>query len=542
MAGSHGSRNRFVSLVVGIALAYPVGTVYADFTFGKPQDLGLGSGGGISVSADGLELYFTSARAGGLGYEDIWVSTRQSVHDPWGPPTNLQTVNSSYREAFSSLSPDGLSLYFCDYFYGPDRPGGLGHHDLWMSTRANREAPWSTPVNMGAPFNSPQGEVAPTISHDGLTLLFASTRNSGNYDLWMCSRSRMEEAWGTPVRMGTALNSGSHDYYGNLSPDGLVLFFESNRSGDYKGWMAMRKTVSDPWEPAVPLPEPMYSMGVGCVSTDGKSFYAATSQVPIIPIVDFTGDGRVDGKDVLSMARRWDQGDLTFDIGPMPWGDNSVDVEDLKALAGYIGEEVTDPTLIAHWALDETEGDVAHDNVGGNDGTVTGDAGWQPEGGSVGGALELDGIDDSVLIDLILNPDEGAFSLLAWIKGGAPGQVIVSQADAKIGRLNYPGCSWLGFDAVGALTTDLVGSESASATSEVIITDGRWHRVALVWDKPSKTSTLHVDGLEIGDHLRPTLPEAYGGLQIGVGRSAEPKTLFTGLIDDVRIYNRAVKP
>ena len=38
------------------------------------------------------------------------------------------------------------------------------------------------------------------------------------------------------------------------------------------------------------------------------------------------------------------------------------------------------------------------------------------------------------------------------------------------------------------------------------------------------------------------LAECYSGLNIGWGKSAVPDSCFTGLIDDVRIYNRAVKP
>jgi len=33
-----------------------------------------------------------------------------------------------------------------------------------------------------------------------------------------------------------------------------------------------------------------------------------------------------------------------------------------------------------------------------------------------------------------------------------------------------------------------------------------------------------------------------GGLNIGCGKNMTPNTYWTGLIDDVRIYNRAVKP
>jgi len=109
-------------------------------------------------------------------------------------------------------------------------------------------------------------------------------------------------------------------------------------------------------------------------------------------LVDFNGDGLVDGGDVLVMANHWGENYAPCDIGPTLWGDGVVDIEDLKVLAEYIGEPVGDPTLIAHWAFDETEGMIAADSAGVNDGTVMGIPAWQPDGGKVGGALEFDGV------------------------------------------------------------------------------------------------------------------------------------------------------
>jgi Tol biopolymer transport system component len=103
-----------------LVLGLLAGQLKADFIFGEPVNLGPiinsdSSDYGPCISADGLELYFSSERTGGFGAVDIWVSTRQSVNDPWGPPTNLgPTVNSSYNEAYPSISSDGLTLYFSD--------------------------------------------------------------------------------------------------------------------------------------------------------------------------------------------------------------------------------------------------------------------------------------------------------------------------------------------------------------------------------------------------------------------------------------------
>jgi len=218
----------------------------------------------------------------------------------------------------------------------------------------------------------------------------------------------------------------------------------------------------------------------------------------------------------------------------MPWGDGIVDVQDLIVLAEHLFEEVKDPTLIAHWALDETEGDIASDSANDNDGTVYGEPAWQPEGGMVDGALQLDGIDDYVSTPFVLNPADGKFSVLVWIQGGAPGQVVLSQ----IG-----GANWLLADPVaGNLMTELKGSGRGAAEllSQTVITDGNWHRIGLVWDGSHRT--LYVDDIVVAEDTQDGLEGSENGLYIGTGKAMEPGSFWSGLIDDVRIYNRVVIP
>ena len=76
--------------------------------------------------------------------------------------------------------------------------------------------------------------------------------------------------------------------------------------------------------------------------------------------------------------------------------------------------------------------------------------------------------------------------------------------------------------------------------SQTVITDGNWHRIGLVWDGLNRT--LYVDDVaEAEDTLRRLEGEGYG-LYIGAGKSLDANNFWSGLIDDVRIYNRAVKP
>ncbi len=79
-------------------------------------------------------------------------------------------------------------------------------------------------------------------------------------------------------------------------------------------------------------------------------------------------------------------------------------------------------------------------------------------------------------------------------------------------------------------------------SSEVNVTDGNWHRIGLVWD--GLYSHLCVDGVEVArdDGPQSTLNGSDGGLHLGAGSTLAPGGLFSGLIDEVRIYNRAVSP
>jgi hypothetical protein len=219
----------------------------------------------------------------------------------------------------------------------------------------------------------------------------------------------------------------------------------------------------------------------------------------------------------------------------MPWGDGIVDVQDLIVLSEYLFEDINDSTLVAHWALDETEGMVVVDSVGDNNGYALGDPVWQPDGGLVDGALQLDGVDDYVITGAVPNPADGPISILAWIKSGAPGQVVISQSGG--------GVDWLLADPTqGNLMTELkvLGRSARPLQSQTSITDGTWHRIGFVWD--GSLRTLYVDGVPVAQDTQEGLEGSDSGLYIGTGKAMEPGTYWSGLIDDVRIYNRVVSP
>jgi len=533
------------------------GSTRADFTFGEPTNLGPNINSSSievdpSISADGLELFFESRRPGGHGPADIYVSRRASKDDPWGPCMNIGApVNTAYYTQSPSISADGLSLYFSSYI----RPGGYGSDDLWVTTRTSVSDPWGPPVNLGATVNTSTYDWMPSISADGLVLFFMSGRPGGfgGDDLWFTSRATKNDPWGSPVNLGATINSSLNEACPDISADGRMLFFSDHmlgpfRPGGYGGqdiWLTTRATTNDPWGDPMNLGPVINSSDWEFspnISADGSTLYFASMppggtgnadlwQAPIIPVVDFNGDGIVDMKDLSKLAQYWGQNESSVDMGPIPLGDGTVDIQDVAVLARYWLKEIG---LIAYWKLDETEGAIAHDSVGDNDGTLNGNPVWQPNAGKVNGALELDGTDDYVSTPFILDPAAGAFSVFAWVQGGAPAQVVISQTRGA-NRLSAS-------PAEGKLMTELkaTGRFGTPLFSEAVIIDGDWHRVGLTWD--GSTRTLFVDNVEVAKGTQGTLAGSTGGLYIGAGKNLEPSSFWTGLIDDVRFYDRAIKP
>ena len=62
-------------------------------------------------------------------------------------------------------------------------------------------------------------------------------------------------------------------------------------------------------------------------------------QVSILPVVDLNNDGIVDAIDICMIVDAWGTDDPLCDVGPMPWGDGIVDVQDLIVVAEHLFEE-----------------------------------------------------------------------------------------------------------------------------------------------------------------------------------------------------------
>jgi hypothetical protein len=355
-------RMRLVIVAVVAAIVFGGGNAKADFTFGEPSNLGspINSASNetvVCLSPDGLEMYFISDRPGGSGDWDIWVTERTNLDDTWGLPENLgPTVNSPELEGGAQMSSDGLTLYF-----ESGRPGGLGSHDIWITTRLSKDDSWTTPVNLGPPVNSPYKDKCPAVSADGLELYFHSDAGRGGVgdsDIWVSTRLSVEEPWGEPTNLGSVVNTTSREEYMWLSPDGLLFAFDSDRPGGagwFDLWITRRASRGDPWTTPVNVGPPVNGPdddALGAVAPDGRTLYFISNragglggpwgdiwQAPISPMVDLDGNGIVDAADMCIIVDHWGTDEPLCDVGPMPWGDGIVDVQDLVVLAEHLFEE-----------------------------------------------------------------------------------------------------------------------------------------------------------------------------------------------------------
>ena len=173
------------------------------------------------ISSDGLEMHIASSRAGGLGGNDIWVSTRPDRATAWSVPEHEPDLSSSSTDSNATVSADGLAVVFARRLAGTNT-------DILVATRTSDVSVWQTPIRLDEVSTAADDGDA-MLSADQLELYFYSTR-SGAGDLFVARRQRVTDPFGTPEAI-TELNTPALDQDPWISPDGRHLFFASARDG-----------------------------------------------------------------------------------------------------------------------------------------------------------------------------------------------------------------------------------------------------------------------------------------------------------------------
>ncbi|MFM7536111.1 MAG: LamG-like jellyroll fold domain-containing protein [Acidimicrobiales bacterium] len=208
--------------------------------------------------------------------------------------------------------------------------------------------------------------------------------------------------------------------------------------------------------------------------------------------------------------------------------------------APYPVEVRPEDALVVHWPFEESSGLVATDVSGSGDtGTLTGMGGTAERVvGRFGSGLRLNATDaDDVVLDGSLGSVlDGDVTVSVWFvrDGRAPidggGDRIVELATADGAGLQIV------LDPSSGLRLHDSGGPSTAAGTATDFADGQWHHAVGV--RSGSTYLLYVDGVLVGSTVG-TVP-TYRRLAVGNSARRTANEAFAGVVDDVRVYARAL--
>ncbi|MEO8582526.1 MAG: OmpA family protein [Flavitalea sp.] len=146
----------------------------------EKYDRGRQSGATMGHDGQTLLLYMTPEPGG--QNNDLYVCFLSSDGVSWTEPKSLgKKINlPDFDEMTPYLAPDGVTLYFSS-----NKPGGLGDNDIYMTTRQDKTwQKWSDPVNLGSPINTPNWDAFFTLDAGGeYAYLTTSLNTYGESDI-----------------------------------------------------------------------------------------------------------------------------------------------------------------------------------------------------------------------------------------------------------------------------------------------------------------------------------------------------------------------
>ena len=268
---------------------------------------------------------------------------------------------------------------------------------------------------------------------------------------------------------------------------------------------------------------------------------------PTVEVPDVVGKTESDAKSVIT-SESLNVGTISNDysdtvpkgfvISQSPSGGTSVPEGSSVSLRISLGPEPDDvppvpvppdeSCLVANWKLDEIEGAIAYDSSGNcNHGMVYGNPIWQPTGGMLGGALELDGVDDSVVHSFGVET-WSAYTVTLWVKTDTLGQDEYSGVFSSY----IPSGAGFQIDVDGGYPGNYRYNDSAEQLIGTVTTE--WVHLAASCE--GSIARLYYNGNPAGTIA--VTDTMFNQFAIGVNRNADK--CFAGIVDDFRIYDCAL--
>lgn len=186
-----------------------------------------------SLSGNGRVLLY-SAPMGDYDEQKFCISTQKN--GSWSSPEIIPQINTEAKKLYTGghfLTYDGSQIYFSSAKFG-----GVGGNDIWMSMKQG--STWSVATNLGKPINSIGNDGDPSVSSDGRFLFFTRTDGNKTTKGTPCgkiflSQKLSKENWDEPKPLPAPINMGC-ECNARLLPDQRGISFASQRVGGKGGY------------------------------------------------------------------------------------------------------------------------------------------------------------------------------------------------------------------------------------------------------------------------------------------------------------------
>ena len=233
-----------------------------------------GSGGSGAADGGGGGIGGGSAGIGG-GFGGGGLGGSCDLSKPFGAPVPVPVINSSFDEYAIWLSRDGLSAVIAS---NRADLGGRGDYDLYRTTRPATTDDFGLPTLLPN-VNTVDAETKPVLSPNGLNLFFSSDRpgQGTGYDVYVASRSSLSANFGAPALVPAASSTVS-DFLHSVTADARYLYFDRPVTGTGRDIFVMNLTTGG--APAlVPELNSQYDEGHAILSDDLLTVYFASTRV-----------------------------------------------------------------------------------------------------------------------------------------------------------------------------------------------------------------------------------------------------------------------
>ena len=206
---------------------------------------------------------------GGSGSADASPDARvpSCLGVPFSAPAPVTELNSTAPDEFLRLSSDELSAYF-------SRIGSAAPTMGYVATRTSTTAAFGGIATLQMTGSTSSEVLSPSVTADGRTILFTSSRQGGlgGLDIWMATRATTADTFGNITNVSGANAAGAEEDV-NVVPDGSAIYFSSDRNAGIPNVFRAAKSGATYSSPVVVLSDANMSVNRVVISEDELTMF-----------------------------------------------------------------------------------------------------------------------------------------------------------------------------------------------------------------------------------------------------------------------------